>query len=190
MSSAGVLAGLLMALAIWTGCRAGSEGQLARLHALPPLISPSRRQRARSVRVPVPVILDLVASVLAAGSPPALALRLVGEALIERGDELGGVLIRAAEQAGLPGLPPAVGLEHPQLEPLLAALELARSTGLGPVGLVRAAAEQDRHRRSRAQAVAARRLGVLVVLPTGLCLLPAFVLLTVAPLVLDLLLHA
>ena len=38
--------------------------------------------------------------------------------------------------------------------------------------------------------MAARRLAVLAVLPTTLCLLPAFVVLTVVPLVLDLLLHA
>jgi tight adherence protein B len=35
--------------------------------------------------------------------------------------------------------------------------------------------------------VAANRLGVLVVVPMGLCLLPAFVVLTVVPLVLGLL---
>ena len=71
--------------------------------------------------------------------------------------------------------------------PLLPAPELSQRTGMAPVPLVTAAAASRRRRAREAQAVAAQRLGVLVVLPTGLCLLPAFVLLTVAPLVLDLL---
>jgi pilus assembly protein TadC len=50
-----------------------------------------------------------------------------------------------------------------------------------------AAADQERRREGAAARVAAARLGVQVVLPTGLCLLPAFVLLAVVPLVLALL---
>ena len=52
---------------------------------------------------------------------------------------------------------------------------------------LRAAAEDQRRERASAQAVAVRRLAVLLVLPTGLCLLPAFLLLGVVPLVIDLL---
>jgi tight adherence protein B len=50
-----------------------------------------------------------------------------------------------------------------------------------------AAAAQERRRDVAAARVAAARLAVQVVLPTGLCLLPAFVLLAVVPLVLGLL---
>jgi len=71
--------------------------------------------------------------------------------------------------------------------PLLDAMDLARSTGLGPVSMVRAAADEQRRRHAAAQVLAARRLAVLVVLPAGVCLLPAFMLLTVMPLVLELL---
>jgi hypothetical protein len=93
---------------------------------------------------------------------------------------MGAAGMGAAGMAGA-GRPGAFG-------PLAEALELATRTGLGPVALVQAAAVEARRRRAAQSQVAARRLGTLVVLPTGLCLLPAFVLLTVAPLVLDLVL--
>jgi hypothetical protein len=74
------------------------------------------------------------------------------------------------------------------LEALTSALHLATVTGSGPVALIRAAAQEERSARAAHAVRAARRLGVLVLLPTGLCLLPAFVLLTVVPLVLQLVL--
>lgn len=132
-----------------------------------------RRPDPLPAGLPVPVVIDLVASVVEAGAPPETAVRLVSRSL------------RGA------GNPAAAGLaEHPdptpQWRPLFAALQLARSVGLGPVGLLRSAAAEQRRRRAEALAVAARRLAVLAVLPTSLCLLPAFVLLTVVPLVLGL----
>lgn len=133
------------------------------------------RPRPDPVRValPVPVVIDLVASVIEAGAPPEAALRLVSRTLSRAGDPAAASL---TEQAG-----PA-----PQWRPLFTALQLARSVGLGPVGLLRSAAAEQRRRRAEALSVAARRLAVLAVLPTSLCLLPAFVLLTVVPLVLGL----
>ena len=121
---------------------------------------------------PVPVVTDLVAVSLLTGLPPEVAVDAVAEALDAVGDPAAEVLRR----------------KGPGFEPLVEALALAVATGLGPVPLVQAAGAQSRRRRAAAQQVAARRVGTLVVLPTGLCLLPAFVLLTVAPLVLDLVL--
>jgi tight adherence protein B len=109
-------------------------------------------------------VADLVAALLAAGLPTAAALRVV---------------VAAAREAGL--------AEPAGVEPLVEALALADATGLAPAGLVRAAAAEQRRRLSAARSVAAGRLSVLVVLPMGLCLLPAFVLLTVAPLAIGLL---
>jgi tight adherence protein B len=51
---------------------------------------------------------------------------------------------------------------------------------------VRRAAEQERRRQISAQLKAIRRLEVMLVIPGGLCLLPAFVLLGIVPLVLQL----
>lgn len=139
----------------------GSGGRLRR--------GADRRPRSRT---PVPVVTDLVAAALLTGLPPAVAVEAVADAL------------DAADDPAAQALRSGVG----GFEALTEALGLAAATGLGPVPLVRAAAGQARRARAARSQVAARRLGTLVVLPTGLCLLPAFVLLTVAPLVLDLLL--
>jgi tight adherence protein B len=68
------------------------------------------------------------------------------------------------------------------------ALGLAARSGLPPTTLIRRCAAEERRRQAVAQLRAVRRLEVLLVVPAGLCLLPAFILLGVAPMVLDLLL--
>jgi tight adherence protein B len=75
----------------------------------------------------------------------------------------------------------------PAADVLATTLDLSVSTGSGPVALLRDAAADERRRVAARQIQQARRLAVFVLLPTGLCLLPAFMLLTVVPLVLDLL---
>ena len=137
-----------------------------------PTRSRPAREGPRAVpgAAPAPVVTDLVAAALLGGLPPAVAVDAVVTALDAVGDPAGKSLRR----------------NDSAFDPLVEALALAGSTGLGPVPLVQAAATQARRRRAAAQQVAARRVGTLVVLPTGLCLLPAFVLLTVAPLVVDL----
>jgi hypothetical protein len=141
-------------------------------------VSPRRRAAAGTGAagepVPVPVVIDLVAAVVEAGVPPGAAIRLVARCLTEVGDPGGAVLL-------------AGGAAAATWRPLFAALELAESCGLGPASLLRSAAGDQRRHRTEALAVAARRLAVLVVLPTTLCLLPAFLALTVVPLVLALL---
>jgi tight adherence protein B len=137
------------------------------------------------------VVTDLVAAVLLTGMPPTLAVEVVGDILSTAGDPAAdglravGAAVRGAVQSEVTTPDDAVPAG---LQPLADALSLAARTGLGPVPLVHAAAAEARRRRAARSQVAARRLGTLVVLPTGLCLLPAFVLLTVAPLVIDLLL--
>jgi tight adherence protein B len=148
------------------------------------------------VPVPVPVVIDLVAAVVEAGAPPGGAIDLVSRCLMDSGDP-GGWELRSATAVATPAAAAggagagaqvdASGEPDASWRPLFAALELAESCGLGPVGLLRSAAGEQRRGRAEALAVAARRLAVLVVLPTTLCLLPAFVVLTVVPLVLDLL---
>jgi len=161
---------------------------------------------------PEPVVTDLVVAALLTGLPPAVAVDAVADALEAAADPaattlralvdrsatpLGALADRSATPVGaLADSRRAVASARPKPSPLgedpfaalAEALDLAVRTGLGPVPLVEAAAVESRRRRAARRQVAARRLGTLVVLPTGLCLLPAFVLLTVAPLVLDLLL--
>ena len=132
-------------------------------------------------------MLDLVAAVLAAGAPVATTLDLVAEALGEYAPAPG----RAAGGPGPPFRlgccrdPPTAGRAGSSCS--THALLLARDAGVPPAGDPVAAAEQERRRRADRRRLAAARLGVQVVLPTGLCLLPAFVLLTVVPMVVALL---
>jgi tight adherence protein B len=128
-----------------------------------------------------------VAAVLQAGAPVTTALRVVGQAASSQGDvRAGRELIELAERHDL-----ALGAVDRAAPPWVVALDeallLARESGAAVVPLLAAAAEEDRRRRAADARAAAARLGVRVVLPTGLCLLPAFVLLAIVPLVLALL---
>jgi tight adherence protein B len=155
----------------------------------------------RVAPMPGPLVLDLVAAVVEGGAPPHSALAAVGAALREVGDPRGGDLLLAASEVGHPG-----GAAHPAGLPavdadvdagadagnVLAAVQealfLAARAGLPPTALVRRAAAEERRRQLSAQLRAIRRLEVLLVIPAGLCLLPAFVLLGIVPLVIDLIL--
>ncbi len=115
-------------------------------------------------RLPLAVTADLVVALLHAGLPTAAALHVLR--------------VRLREAA----------LEEPaDLSVVTDALDLAEQTGVAPGVLVRAAAGEHRRREASRLSVSARRLGILVLIPTGVCLLPAFVVLTVVPLVLGLL---
>jgi hypothetical protein len=186
-------AGVLVALAVLVALpRHARPATPVTRPAQPPSRSPrariwpstrwARRPRRSAPAPPgtsIPVTLDLVAAVLAAGATPAAALGVVAGALDRRGD---GELARQLRSAVIPG-----DRHVPALTPLLLALDLAASTGLAPAALVRSAAADQRRVRSARQARAARRAAVVLVLPLGLCQLPAFVLLGVVPLVLALL---
>lgn len=135
------------------------------------------------------LLLDLVASVLASGAGPARALDVVADALDAGGDPAAAGLRAVRHRLDAPGPAPA-GAAGEAVRGLESALRLAGAAGVPPAGLVRAAAADLRRRRRAAQSRSAARLGVLLVLPGGLCLLPAFMALGVAPLVIDLVLGA
>jgi tight adherence protein B len=126
--------------------------------------------------------------VLGAGAPAAGGIRLLAEALHDHdpatAEELRELAVR--HEAAAPGLAAPSRLP-PWLLRLDSALTLARDCGTAPGPLLAAAAEDERRAAAAAARVAAARLGVGVVLPAGVCLLPAFVLLTVVPIVLGLL---
>lgn len=142
-----------------------------------------RGSRAMDVDPDPALLLDLVAAALAAGAPMPRALSTVADALPGR---VGAPLRRAAGalalgsswQAAWADAPPAARAVADALEPTAAA-------GASPVPLLRAAAAASRRRRRTAGRAAAGRLGVWLVLPLGLCFLPAFLLLGVVPVVLS-----
>ncbi|MFP5348125.1 MAG: type II secretion system F family protein [Actinomycetes bacterium] len=143
-------------------------------------------QRRRPVlgEVQPALVVDLVAAALTAGSPPELALKVVGEAV---GGASGTHLVRVADRLRL-----GSGWQHAwegcpdDMEPLRRSLAIARATGAPAAGLLHEAAQDTRRRVHRAAQVQAARLGVRLVLPLGLCALPAFVCWAVVPVVLSL----
>jgi hypothetical protein len=146
---------------------------------------------ARTADLPGPLVLELIAALLDAGSPPSAAATSLGATLRAHGDARGSSLTQFAFGLDHGSLRPGDGGGQPPGNPLIAplseALRLAVLSGMPPAELVRRAAQEERRRRAAAQERALRRLEVLLVLPVGLCLLPAFVLLGIAPTVIDLL---
>ena len=140
-------------------------------------------RRTAALQRDLPLAADLLAAVLGAGAPPAVAAASVGRAL---GGPLGHELERVARASDL-GAAPAAAWAHVLEEPATTALArpLLRAADRGApaaAAAARIAAEQRREARDRA-AAAAEVVAVRGVGPLGLCFLPAFVLLGVLPLV-------
>lgn len=132
----------------------------------------------------VAALADLLVAAVAAGSSVPGALGAVGQAA---GGEDGRALVRAG--AGLArgaGWHTAWAGRPERLAPLERALADAWHTGAAPVPVLRHVATRARRERREAATQAAARLGVRLVLPLGLCLLPSFALLGIVPLVLSL----
>ncbi len=175
-----LLAGVLAAAAVALAVPGGGRAPARRLGGL-------RRSGVPPRRLPGPVLLDLVAAVLEAGVPVGGALRVVADAAAAHGDrDAARHLTRLADRHDL-GLEDVPGPRPPWVDALGEAVLLARDAGVAVAPLLVQAGAAQRRREAAAARVAAARLGVRVVLPTGLCLLPAFVLLGVVPLVLALL---
>jgi pilus assembly protein TadC len=174
------VAGVLAALAVLVACRSGGAARVRRCTGR------RRARRPEAEVIPGPLVLDLVAAVLAAGAPVTTTLDLVADALREYSPGQAEHLADLASRQALAPTDPS----HPGpawLQVLDRTLMLAGDAGVPPAAVLVSAAAAERRRRADRQRLAAARLGVQVVLPTGLCLLPAFVLLTVVPMVLALL---
>jgi len=145
---------------------------------------PPRARRERSeVALDLPHLVGLLGSALEAGQTPASALAIVCDALP-------GAAARRLE--GLPGRL-ALGLDPAEVwgalarDPELAVLgrTLARAHVSGaPVAVAIARLGHELEQAARADVEdQARQVGVRAAVPLGLCLLPAFVLLGIVPLV-------
>lgn len=130
------------------------------------------------------LVMDVVACGLRAGLTLAQALAVAAQADSPTGES---GLSRTAALIDL-GADPATAWREapPAFEPLARALLLAAMTGAPAAEIVaRAAADVRADRTAQAQ-VRAGRLGVLLVVPLGLAVLPGFLLLAVVPIVLGL----
>ena len=164
MTAALTAVALAAAVVVWPGRprRAGSYAAAAAVDTAPATASTT------GTSLPDVVMLDLVCAALSAGLPTAAAVEAARTSA-------GGV---GTSPAGAPDL-----LGHPGLA---RALRLSERTGASAAVLLRRAADDARVARREAIAVATGRLGVRLVLPLGLTVLPAFVLLGVVPVVLGL----
>ncbi|WP_345714040.1 type II secretion system F family protein, partial [Kineococcus glutinatus] len=135
----------------------------------------------------LPLCCDLVAAATRAGAPPAAALDVALAVLPASRDPLREALRRVQAQLALGASPEVAWAGAPaELEPLHGPLLLSAATGAPAAELLEAGSAQLRREQRRRAEVAAARLGARLVLPLGLCTLPAFVLLGVVPVLLSL----
>ena len=150
-----------------------------------PAVAARRRRAATEARLhdQLPDVVDLLALTAGAGLPVGAALQALGD---RPGGPLGAALARAgahvrhggstAEALGL------LGAEVPATRPLVDALAQHDRYGSPLVPALERVAIEARARRRRRAEEAARRLPVTLLLPLVLTTFPAFVLLTVIPL--------
>ena len=184
---------LVGALALVAAASAVALGPVAGLLALSGVVGAvvvrrrsRKRQRMLQVERHLPEVIDLLGLVVGAGRPTVTALADIGPRVSEPfRSELLAVVRRTA--AGEPfvdsvrRLRESLGSSVSSVVYAVTAAEID-GTPLRPA-LQRAADEAHRRRRVRAQE-AARRAPVLMLFPLVFCVLPAFCLLTVVPLLL------
>jgi pilus assembly protein TadC len=136
---------------------------------------------ARAVAAELPYAADLLAAALRAGAPPDVAVRCVALAL---GGPVGHRLGRVAYALGL-GATATEAWSYlgdvPGGDRIRRAAVRSQHSGAAFAGALLRVADDLRADRLVAAEAAARRAGVLIVLPLGLCFLPAFVLAGLVP---------
>ena len=172
---AAVLALALVPL-IWparaTGAALRSGGAAPRDTGAPP--------RAEDV-LSVAGALDLMALALGSGVPLVVAVEQVAA---RSGPVVAGHLRRVVAALRWGVQEAAAWDELPVVwRPAAHAISLAGMAGVPPAGLLTRAATELRRAEQRRIEEATGRLSVLVVIPLGLCFLPAFALLTVVPVI-------
>lgn len=172
----GLLVGAAGAYAVWRWLR----------RRRPPAGQHPEPDGSKLATTQLPITADLLAACLAAGSTPGGAAEAVGRALE---GPLGERLVRAAGQLRLGADPAAVWQrfgELPGSAGLSRCMERAGMSGAPAVEPVTRVAAELRAERARLGAARARRAAVLVTGPLGLCFLPAFLAVGVAPVVVGL----
>ncbi|MFF5975316.1 type II secretion system F family protein [Streptomyces sp. NPDC012769] len=134
----------------------------------------------------LPLAADLLAACASAGAGPGESAEAVGRSL---GGPVGERLIRTAAELRLGAEPAEVWRRFgaiPGAEGLARCLERAASSGAPAAEAVARHAEGLRAARARAATTRAQRAQVLITAPVGLCFLPAFLAVGVAPVVIGL----
>jgi Flp pilus assembly protein TadB len=165
----GVVAGPAAAVAVWV--------VLGRTEP------PSVVRRREQLLDDLPLAVDLLGACLAAGAAPESALVTVGRAV---GGPVEEEFLALHHRLGIGVDPAQVGrtvAEHPQLGPLGRAVGRAHDTGASVGRAVHQLAAELRERALADVEARARSIEVKAAAPLGLCLLPAFVVLGVVPMV-------
>lgn len=166
-----LLAGLAFALAAWLVLERGRRSDLEGGERPPPTTP--------AVDLDPAVACDLVAAVLTAGASVPAALESLGEAV--GGDDGAEVAVAARMLRYGASWEEAFERVPPAWDPVTEALRLAWSDGVAPGPTLAATAGALRTARAARAREEAERLAVRLVLPLGLCLLPAFVLMGLVP---------
>lgn len=126
--------------------------------------------------------IDLACAVIAAGASVPSALLSLDKALAEEKEEAGLGRVAHLLLMGAPWDEAWEGVQE-RFVPLRDSLAPAWLSGAAPIPLLERSAESIRQSRARIAREAASELGAKLVLPLGLCFLPAFVLFGVVPVV-------
>ncbi|WP_438870635.1 type II secretion system F family protein [Paractinoplanes bogorensis] len=178
-----VIAGLTVAgyFGTWWGAVAGVAAGVGVERYLRKREPARVREERRAAAADLPLGADLLAAALRAGSPVDGAAGAVADAL---DGPLGTRLRRTARSLAL-GATPAEAWGHldgvPGADRLVAAAIRTSASGGALAGALGRLADDLRADRAVAVEAAAQRAGVLIVLPLGLCFLPAFLLAGLVP---------
>lgn len=175
----GAMAAVLLAgVAVWIGISAPAR---------PPFPGPGRRSTIarngpEAPAEPVPLVLEMCATLLESGLPIRAVLQIIGANVPGYGS-----LLRVSraldlnvgwESAWGQGTGPAGELEQ--------TLRFTQLSGAPAAALLRSSAAATRKRAVREAEARGAEFGIKLVVPLGLCALPAFIALGVVPVVLSL----
>lgn len=185
LASTGFVVGLVTGVGAW----AVSPALALVGHRLPKTLLEMRSRRRRDqIAVALPDAVDLLVVCAQAGLSVAVSLKRVS---VHVPGALGRELQRTLEEVDL-GVPRAEALakmakrnQVSELEALVGVLNTAERFGIGVVGSLQTFAEEVRIRRRRAAEEQARRAPVKMLFPLVFLILPAFILLTVVPMLLS-----
>ncbi|MEW2376764.1 type II secretion system F family protein [Micromonospora sp. NPDC047812] len=179
------LGGVAVAVIVggWPGVVAAVPTTLLLDRLLRRIEPPAVRNRRLREAADLPLAADLLAAAMRAGAPVDRSILAVAGAL---DGPLADRLARVGRLLRLGGGPEeawAPLAAVPGAERLTAAVLRSANSGAALAGALTRLADDLRADRSTAAEAAARRAGVLIVLPLGLCFLPAFILAGLVPVI-------
>jgi pilus assembly protein TadC len=167
----------------WTGLAVGAGVAGLAYRTLRRRPSGTERRQVRRIQADLPFAADLLASAVRAGATPEAASRCAGIAL---GGPLGARLLTTSRALRV-GTPAEEAWSHlgpwPGCRRMAGAAVRSQHSGAALAGSLLRVAEDLRADRLIDADAAGRRAGVLIVLPLGLCFLPAFILAGLVPVV-------